>query len=97
MTVAQLLGSIGSHELMEWEQYAQLEPFGPMIEDLRAGLAPAATINANRDPEKSKPVGPLDLYPWHNPSAKPTSPATAEERAQAIARILGRKPENESQ
>lgn len=35
-----------------------------MIEDMRAGLAPASTYAVNRA-QGSEPLGPLDFYPWH--------------------------------
>jgi len=65
--------------------YATLEPFGSMVDDLRAGLAPAMTHNVNRG-EEGRAIGPFDFYPWHEPAAAPVE--TPEELAARIRREL---------
>lgn len=95
MPVAELLERCSASELLHWEEFAKMEPFGGVVDDLRAGLAPAATINANRDPEKGKPIGPLDFYPWHDKAEKVKAPETPEERAAAIRALLEGKSKGE--
>lgn len=63
-------------ELLEWAEYAALEPFGSHYQDLRAGTIAAAVVNVARDAEKTpKPYGPLDFVPWNfeaqHPAEKP--------------------------
>ena len=38
-TVRELAKAMGSDELSEWAAYYQLEPFGPMADDWRHGIA----------------------------------------------------------
>lgn len=53
-------------ELIEWSEFAALEPFGSHFDDLRAGSIAAATYNINRDPQqRSEPFAPLDFMPWN--------------------------------
>lgn len=40
--------------------YSQLEPFGSLREDRRAGEIASIIANVNRDPKKSEP-----FYPYH--------------------------------
>lgn len=50
------------------------EPFGDLVEDIRAGIGPATAINMNRVPTPGiddKPVDALDFYGWHK---KPPPP-----------------------
>lgn len=54
-------------ELIEWSEFAALEPFGSHFDDLRAGSIAAATYNVNRDPkQRSDPFEPLDFMPWNS-------------------------------
>lgn len=54
-------------ELMQWAEFAALEPFGSHFDDLRAGSIAAATYNINRDPkQRSDPFEPLDFMPWND-------------------------------
>lgn len=50
MTVRQLLDSVDARELMEWEAYNRLEPFGSMVN--RRGHALTATLLANAHKKK---------------------------------------------
>lgn len=89
MTVGALLEEIGSGELAEWIAFYDLEPFGGQVDDLRAGLNPALTVNMNRDP-KSDPVTPLSFFPWSE-KTEPQKPVelSPEETAKLIkARIF---------
>lgn len=52
-----------SRDLSEWMAYSDLEPFGPLREDLRAGVITAMVANAVRDPKKRRePFGPADFF-----------------------------------
>ena len=86
MTVAQLLDEMDAYELLEWQVFAELEPFGSLVEDIRAGMGPAVTVNSNLSKD-AKPVGPLFGYPWHNRSEQ-KAPETPEERSEAIRKLL---------
>lgn len=56
------LREIGSEELTYWMAYADLEPFGPLVDDFRAGSGVAMTYNMNRN-EKSNALGASDFMP----------------------------------
>ena len=49
-------------KLRRWMAYAQLEPFGPVQDDFRAGHLTALTFNANRK-KNAKALGPEDFFP----------------------------------
>lgn len=49
--------------------FAQMEPFGGAIEDLRAGVGPALTMNMRRE-KGADPITALAFFPWHEPAAK---------------------------
>ena len=66
--------------------YAGLEPFGGLVEDFRAGLAPAMDRNLNR-PEGTDPVMPLDFYPWRREPAVPKQD-TPEEISRKIRALV---------
>jgi hypothetical protein len=93
MTVGVMLETIGSEELTEWLGFSQLEPFGGMIEDLRAGIGAATTLNVNRGPD-SEAMGPLDFFPWHKALAPAEPPEldlrglTDQQRAQRMIYAL---------
>ena len=92
MTVSRLLAELSSSELTEWHAFANMEPFGGAVDDLRAGLGPALTVNMNRAKD-SEPIGPMTFFPWHNPEApapKP-EPKTPEELAAALRAMLNSK------
>lgn len=83
--MAELLDTMSSSELTEWIAYSEREPFGSLVDDFRAGLAPAMTVNANL----GKPMHPLDFFPWRSPHlfVKPeVKPETPEELAARIKR-----------
>lgn len=73
--------------------FAQLEPFGGAVDDLRAGLAPAVAVNMNRS-EGADPVSAMAFYPWHDTKAKAASepkPDTPEQIAQKWRAMLSAK------
>jgi len=89
-TVGRLLDEIGSDELTEWQAFALLEPFGGTVDDLRAGLAPAAALNLNRA-EGKEPISALAFFPWHDKEPEPEpEPASPEEVARAWRELLNR-------
>ena len=58
-----MLARISSQELSEWIAYADLEPFGPLQEELRAGTITATVANTARDPKrKRKGYQPADFF-----------------------------------
>ena len=72
--------------------FAQLEPFGGAVDDLRAGLGPAVAVNMNRA-EGAQAISAMTFYPWHNeikavPEPKPETP---DEIAQKWRRLLSPK------
>lgn len=59
-----MLSELTAAQIAEWEAFYELEPFGPLRDDLRAGLTAAAI--ANRIPRFSqggKALRPEDLFP----------------------------------
>jgi len=58
-----------------------------LIEDLRAGLGPATTINVNSEGRR---LSPLDFFPWHSPATEvemlpPAESAEEEARRKILA------------
>lgn len=44
--------------------YAELEPFGPLQDDARAGMVSSVVANTARDPKKQRrPFEPADFFP----------------------------------
>ncbi|MDQ5942490.1 MAG: hypothetical protein QG572_1305 [Pseudomonadota bacterium] len=86
MTVGELLEKVGSAELSEWMAFSGIEPFGAEVDDLRAGLMPAMTVNMHRA-EGAETVTPFEFFPWHE-APKPAPPAelSPEELAERIRR-----------
>ncbi len=91
MTVGALLEEVGSAELAEWMAFGGMEPFGTEVDDLRAGLLPALTVNMHRA-EGADPVTPFEFFPWHEKPAPPKPlELSPEETAERIRRMLGAK------
>lgn len=62
--VGELQRRVTSLEFAEYWAFAQLEPFGPEREDLRAGIVASTVANAYRDRKKHpKPYGPEEFMP----------------------------------
>ena len=72
--------------------FAQLEPFGGAVDDLRAGLGPAVAVNMNRA-EGAQPISAMTFYPWHTEmkSEPEPKPETPDEIAQKWRRLLSPK------
>ena len=91
MTVGELLEKIGSSEIAEWMAFAGLEPFGAEVDDLRAGLMPAMTVNMHRA-EGAETVTPFEFFPWHKaPKPAPPVELSPEETARRIRREVFRE------
>jgi hypothetical protein len=62
---------MSSREFAEWAAYAQIEPFGPVRGDLRAGVVASVIAEVYRDPDKrSEPFTPAEFMPmfdWDAP------------------------------
>lgn len=64
---------MGSYEFAEWLAYAEVEPFGIAVDDYRAGLMPALTVNGHAT-GGAKLTSPRDFFPWA-PKSAPAKPA----------------------
>ena len=74
--------------------FAQLEPFGGAVDDLRAGLGPAVNVNMNRA-EGTEPITAMAFYPWHDvqkpkPEPKPETPDEIAQRWRALLSSKGK-------
>lgn len=88
--MTQLLAEVTSSELVEWQAFGRIEPFGGVADDYRAGIGAAMTYNANRGRD-TEPVRPLELFPWSEPEVEAPKPAeTPEEVARQIRALFGR-------
>lgn len=65
-TVAELLAAMDSRELAEWQAFAQLEPFGEVRDDLRAGVVASTVANVNRG-KGGKAFQPSDFLLYREP------------------------------
>lgn len=82
----ELLATISSRELSEWQAYYTLEPFGEWAADVRAGVVASTVANVNRG-KNSKPFKPGDFMPqWDD---GPVEELTPEETVKAFARAMG--------
>ena len=48
MTVRELGERMDSYEFREWMEYADLEPFGPEVDDWHAGIIASTVANSQR-------------------------------------------------
>jgi hypothetical protein len=60
MTVEELLNRMSARELVSWQAYSMIEPFGEERADLRAGIIAATIANVNRKKGR-KPYKPSDF------------------------------------
>lgn len=85
MTVRELLRRIDAHEFAEWMAYAQIEPFGPLREDLRAGVVATAAVA----PHVKRAPTPTDFFPELDPNhGEPILLDDPQEQAKLVARTL---------
>ena len=83
-----MLDGISSHELTEWQAYAQLEPFGEERADIRMATNTMVLANANRDPKKKRtPYTIEDFMLFRDEPDKPQP--SREETAEKVARMMG--------
>lgn len=76
MTVAHLENTMSQRELMEWREYADLEPFGPVVQDALNAHALSTHANLKRDPSvRPQPFVLNDFLlfrePEHVPAVEP--------------------------
>lgn len=65
MTVAELSGRLSSRELVEWQAFYALEPWGTDIDMLGHAITASTTYNVNRG-KRNKALSPKDFMPeWH--------------------------------
>lgn len=80
MTVSELEQRMSSRELIEWQAYAELEPFGDMRADLRMGIQTAALVRVWADPKKAKAITPATFMPqFEQAKPAPAAPKTPEQ------------------
>lgn len=79
MTVSELEQRMSSRELIEWQAYAELEPFGDMRADLRMGIQTAALVRLWADPKKSRTITPTTFMPYLDTPTPATAPKTPEQ------------------
>lgn len=88
MTVGQLMREMSSAELTHWMAFARIEPFGGIVDDVRAGLPAAVYVNAHRK-QGAKAVSPLDFFAWSaDVEERPARVMTPEETAAAFRDML---------
>ncbi len=88
MTVAELHNRVGAGELIEWQAFARIDPFGSAADDYRAGLYPSMKANSHRGKDSDKPVVmPLDLFPWRAAKAE-VKKQSPEELAASIKALI---------
>lgn len=63
MSVKRARREIDSDEFGRWLAYGEIEPFGPLRDDLRAGMVAAIIANVNRDPRRRpEPFTPATFF-----------------------------------
>lgn len=75
MTVAELSERMSHRELIEWMEFAELEPFGDQRADLRMAIETSALVRMWADPKKTKKITPAMFMPFLDSEPKqPKSP-----------------------
>ncbi len=82
-SVRELLRSMDSAELSEWQAYYSIEPFGPAQEDYRAGICAAVTHNSVPREKGAKPAQPQDFF---HSLQKPKATPPADDQTEAEQR-----------
>ncbi len=70
-SVRQCQAEIDSLEFARWIAFFQRAPFGPVQEDLRAGLLASLIYNSNRE-RSARALHPWDFFPSIKPPPKKT-------------------------
>lgn len=63
MTVGEMLGRMSAREMSEWMAFAEIEPFGAYMEDIRAGTIASTIANVHRRAGAAA-VKPIEMVPW---------------------------------
>jgi hypothetical protein len=89
MTVRQLLASLDSAELTEWQAFDRMEPIGEFRADLRAGIVASTVANyGGRDIREARK--PSDFMPFlERPEEKPLLLPDADAQAELILGAFG--------
>ncbi|HJZ57308.1 MAG TPA: hypothetical protein VKE74_20230 [Gemmataceae bacterium] len=78
-----MLSELTASQIAEWEAFSELEPFGSLRDDLRAGMVGAViTNNIPFRGRGARAVRPADLFPSLRPS--PTGRGQTREQIQAV-------------
>lgn len=89
MSVLEAQARISSAEFAEWMAYAQLEPFGGLQDDLRAGAIASTIANVNRDSDKTpRPFEPGDFFPSLTDAGAAEAPEQTPKEQLAIMRMI---------
>lgn len=83
-SVRQLLASMDSAELTEWQAYYSIEPFGPNQEDLRSGTIAAVTFNSVPRKEGTPAAQAADFFHSLRPPPSPPPDQTEAEQLEAL-------------
>ena len=92
MTVGELLHTMSSKELVEWQAYYSIEPFGEERADLRAGIIASTIANVNR-PKGKKAYDAEDFMPKFDKYTKKNkriTPFILSTKLEKLKRILRR-------
>ncbi len=81
---------MGASEFRDWQTFYELEPFGDVRADLRAGIVAATVANAHRDPRKGKPARPQDYMLQFEPKP-PRTAQSMYEQMKALVMATGGK------
>src|SRR5690606_26585646 len=89
-TVAELLDSISSREIAEWQAFEQIEgPLGGLRGDVHAAMICAQIYNANRG-KGDRAKNAADFLPrWDRPARQAQTPDQMWAMAQAITQRFG--------
>lgn len=69
------LGSITIEQLLEWVEFANIEPVLPIANSLHFGTLGATIANSipNFSKQRRKAIKPTDLFPWIDQNWQPTN------------------------
>lgn len=69
-----LTESISEWQFLQWIIYHSIEPFGPLREDLRAGVIVSNLVNVQRTSSTAKAFTPMDFFPTLKESMEKSKP-----------------------
>lgn len=78
-----------AEEMIGWQEFFRVEPWGGPVEDYRAAITASVVANVYRDKKKrDKPFGPEDFMPQHAPKeGEERKRKTPEEMLRAVEAI----------